>query len=103
MATDVFFRTRLDPRHPLAVLADRMPWDRINAALATAFARQERPSRALADTELFGPTLEIAGTGTSAADRPLSQCHWRSRCGRTTEGNDRCGDLKAVSNAGWLA
>ena len=38
MATDDFFRARLDSmidlRHPLAVLATRMPWAEIEAALA---------------------------------------------------------------------
>ena len=38
MATDDFFRARLDGmvdmRHPLAVLASRMPWSQIEAALA---------------------------------------------------------------------
>ena len=38
MATDDFFRARLDgmvdPRHPLVVLASRMPWPQIEAALA---------------------------------------------------------------------
>ena len=74
MATDDFFRARLDQmidlRHPLAVLAHRMPWAQIEAALAPAFARQEHLGRALAGSDLFGPTLEIAGTGTSAAGRP---------------------------------
>ena len=74
MATDDFFRARLDQtidlRHPLAVLAHRMPWAQIEAALAPAFVRQEHPGRALAGCDLFGPTLEIAGTGISAAGRP---------------------------------
>ncbi|MDP9107886.1 MAG: transposase, partial [Pseudomonadota bacterium] len=74
MATDDFFRARLDQmidlRHPLAVLAHRMPWAQIEAALAPAFARLDRPGRALAGCDLFGPTLEIAGTGTTAAGRP---------------------------------
>jgi IS5 family transposase len=43
MASDDFFRSRLDQmidlRHPLAVLATRMPWDKIEAALAPHFAR----------------------------------------------------------------
>jgi IS5 family transposase len=42
MATDDFFRARLDGmedmRHPLAVLASRMPWSQIESALAPAFA-----------------------------------------------------------------
>nr|WP_178384163.1 hypothetical protein [Xanthomonas oryzae] len=39
-----FFRQPLaemiDPRHPLAVLARRLPWAQIEAALAAHFARQ---------------------------------------------------------------
>jgi len=42
--TDDFFRARLeqmiDLRHPLAVLARRIPWAQLEAALATAFERK---------------------------------------------------------------
>ena len=83
MATDDFFRARLDQmidlRHPLAVLAHRMPWTQIDAALAPAFARQDRPGQVLAGSDLFGPTLEIAGAGTSAAGR-------RTWCGKALFG-----------------
>ena len=45
MATDDFFRARLDQmidlRHPLAVLARRMPWSQIETALSPAFIRGE--------------------------------------------------------------
>ena len=41
-----FFRNRLnqliDLRHPLAVLANRMPWQEIEASLAHLFARHLR-------------------------------------------------------------
>ena len=41
-----FFRNRLDQmidlRHPLAVLANRMPWQELEASLAHRFARQVR-------------------------------------------------------------
>jgi IS5 family transposase len=44
MSTPDFFRSRLDGtidlRHPLAVLATRMPWNNIEAALALVFARK---------------------------------------------------------------
>ena len=55
MATDDFFRARLeqmiDLRHPLAVLATRLPWSAIEAALAPKLAHQARPAkRALAST-----------------------------------------------------
>jgi IS5 family transposase len=72
--TDDFFRARLeqmiDLKHPLAVLANRLPWNQIDAALAPAFARKDREGKRVADNDLFGPTLEIAGSGPSTAGRP---------------------------------
>lgn len=74
MATDDFFRARLDQmidlRHPLAVLARRMPWSQIETALAPAFARKDGRGEAVEVDELFGPTLAVAGGGVSAAGRP---------------------------------
>src|SRR5512132_2650592 len=74
MATDDIFRARLDHmidlRHPLAVLANRMPWAKIEAALAPAFARKNRRGQAVAGSDLFGTSLQIAGAGLSAAGRP---------------------------------
>ena len=74
MATDDFFRSRLDQmidlRHPLAVLASRMPWSQIEAALAPAFVRKSINGKVIEHDDLFGNTLEIAGGGTSAAGRP---------------------------------
>ena len=49
MATDDFFRSRLaqmiDMAHPLAVLATRVPWTELEAALAPAFAHKDRAGR----------------------------------------------------------
>ena len=74
MTTLDFFRARLDAmidlRHPLAVLATRMPWAEIESALAPCFARQDRQGRPIEGLDLFGPTLQMAGAGTSAAGRP---------------------------------
>jgi len=74
MATDDFFRARLDQmidlRHPLAVLANRMPWAQIEAALSPAFARKNRSGQVAADSDLFGTSLQIAGAGLSTAGRP---------------------------------
>ena len=74
MATDDFFRARLDgmvdPRHPLAVLARKMPWAEIEAALAPAFAHKDRKGRAVEGADMFGPTLVVAGAGVSPAGRP---------------------------------
>jgi IS5 family transposase len=53
-----FFRSRLDHmielRHPLAVLASRMPWQEIEASIAHLFARKVREGRKLEDVDLFG-------------------------------------------------
>jgi IS5 family transposase len=72
--TDDFFRARLeqmiDLKHPLAVLSSRMPWDQIQTALAPAFVRKDRETAVIADNDLFGTTVEIAGGGASTAGRP---------------------------------
>src|SRR6218665_428334 len=69
-----FFRSRLaemiDLRHPLAVLASRLPWTQIEAALAPYFARRVRAGRVLEHDDLFGPALQAAGAGVAAAGRP---------------------------------
>lgn len=74
MATDDFFRARLDQmidmRHPLVVLATRMPWQDIETALAPAFAHRERAGQHVQDQDLFGTTLQIAGAGVSNRGRP---------------------------------
>ena len=74
MQTDDFFRSRLDQmidlRHPLAVLADRMPWAQIERVLAPAFERRNRSGKAVEGSDLFGPTLAMAGGCISAAGRP---------------------------------
>ncbi len=74
MPTDDFFHGRLDPmidlRHPLAVLANRLPWPQIEAALAPAFERKNRQGEVVEIDDLFDTTLVIAGGGVSAAGRP---------------------------------
>ncbi|TXH13681.1 MAG: IS5 family transposase [Gammaproteobacteria bacterium] len=69
-----FFRQPLaemiDLRHPLAVLASRLPWAQIEAALAPRFARQVREGRAIERGDLFGPSAQVAGAGIAAAGRP---------------------------------
>ena len=74
MATDDFFRARLDQmidlRHPLAVLASRMPWPQIEASLAPVFAHLDRAGRLSEGADMFGPTLAMAGAGISNAGRP---------------------------------
>ncbi len=74
MATDDFFRARLDQmidlRHPLAVLASRMPWSQIEASLAPVFAHRDRKGRLSEGADMFGPALAVAGAGISNAGRP---------------------------------
>ena len=60
----------IDLHHPLAVLANRLPWPEIEAALAPAFERKNRQGEAAEINDLFGTTLVIAGGGASAAGRP---------------------------------
>lgn len=80
MATDDFFRTRLDQMidmsHPLAVLAHRMPWSQIEAALAPYFARVPRAGRSQQVQDWFGSTVQVAGGGMSAAGRPRLPIRW---------------------------
>ena len=72
--TDDFFGARLDQmidlRHPLAVLAWRTPWESIESSLAPLLTHKARMGRRLEGADLFGPTLQVAGGGVSAAGRP---------------------------------
>jgi len=65
LATEDFFRSRLDQmidlRHPLAVLAQRMPWKAIEAALAPALAHKNRAGTRVDDVDLFGPSAQLVG------------------------------------------
>jgi IS5 family transposase len=74
MATDDLFRARLDQmidlRHPLAVLAVRMPWAEIQSSLSPLFAHRNRPGRKVVDADLFGTTAPLLGAGVSNAGRP---------------------------------
>ena len=71
--TDDFFGSRLDQlidlRHPLAVLANRMPWHEIEASLAHRFARQVCTGKQIENLGLFGPTVSVADAGVSNAGR----------------------------------
>ena len=74
METADFFRARIDAMinlsDPLAVLAPRLPWAQIEAALAAKFEREERAGQILEGHDMFGPTLVVEGAGTSNAGRP---------------------------------
>ena len=60
----------IDLRHPLAVLANRMPWQEIEASLAQRWARQVKAGKKIEDLDLFGPVSAVAGGGVSDAGRP---------------------------------
>ena len=74
MQTSDFFRSRIDAMinlsDPLAVLATRLPWDQIEAALEPMFAHKDRAGQTNADVDLFGPSVALAGAGRSNAGRP---------------------------------
>lgn len=74
MSTSDFFRARIDQmidlHHPLAVLAQRLPWDALEAALAPSFARKAKaPGAAAEEGDLFGPVPAGAAV-VSNAGRP---------------------------------
>lgn len=58
MATPDFFRNRIDTmidlRCPLAVLAGRMPWGEIEAALAPKFEHKDRAGQRVEGEDLLG-------------------------------------------------
>jgi hypothetical protein len=69
-----FFRPRIDAminlNHPLAVLARRMPWAQIEAALAPMFERRDRPGEVIEGQDLVGRRTVVVGTGRRNAGRP---------------------------------
>ncbi len=73
MATDHLLCSRLDQmidlRDPLAALAQRMPWQRIEAALAPALTHKNRAGTLVSDIDLFGPGAQFVGSGVSAVGR----------------------------------
>lgn len=74
MSTPDFFRARLDgmvdPRHPLVVLAGRLPWSQIEQVLAVHFARKVRPAGTGIAQDMLGEhQVEFVG-GLSSAGRP---------------------------------
>jgi IS5 family transposase len=69
-----FFRSRIDQmidlRLPLPVLASRMSWQEIEDSLAHNFARKVKAGKTVEDIGLFGPTVQVVGSGISNAGRP---------------------------------
>jgi len=74
MATPDFFRSRIetmiDLRCPLAVLAVRLPWDEIEAALAPKFEHEDRAGETVDSVDLLGATTIVVKAGRSNAGRP---------------------------------
>ena len=74
MSTPDFFRARLvemiDLRHPLAVLAGRLPWAAIEVAVAPKLVPAARPAQQLSGQDLLGPFAQEFGRGLSPAGRP---------------------------------
>jgi IS5 family transposase len=74
LSTPDFFRSRLDAmidmRHPLVVLTGRLPWSRIDAALAAKFERQDRASQHGVGDDLFGEHDVEFGGGVGIGGRP---------------------------------
>lgn len=60
----------IDLRHPLAVLAQRMPWSQIEAALAPTLAHENRAGMLVGDVNFFGASTQLVGAGVSAMGRP---------------------------------
>jgi IS5 family transposase len=69
-----FFRSRLeqmiDLRHPLAVLASRLPWQELEANVAAILARRVRAGKKIEGEDLFGPLNQSVVSAPSAAGRP---------------------------------
>ena len=69
-----FFRSRIDAminlNDPLAVLATRLPWNQIEAAVAAKFEHQNRAGEILKAQDMFGATETLVGAGRSNAGRP---------------------------------
>jgi hypothetical protein len=55
---------------PLAVLATRLPWSQIEAAVAHKFEHQSRAGEVLRAQDMFGTTEKLVGAGRSNAGRP---------------------------------
>ena len=62
-----FFRSRIDAMlnlsDPLAVLATRLPWQQIEAAIAAKFERHNRAGEIVRAQEMFGITETVIGAG----------------------------------------
>ncbi len=65
----------IDLLHPLAVLANRMYWQEIEASFAHLLERQVSAGKKIEDSDLFGATEVIGGASVTKAGHPrLSIC-----------------------------
>ena len=55
---------------PLAVLATRLPWRQIEAAVSAKFEHHNRTGEVLKAQDMFGATETLVGAGRSNAGRP---------------------------------
>jgi len=56
----------IDLRHPLAVLASRMPWQEIEARVVQVCSRKGRAGAALSDLDLFGEQVQRVAVASNA-------------------------------------
>jgi transposase, IS5 family len=79
MATLDLFRARLahliDPRHPQAVLATRIPWVRLEVAMTPLLARTTTSAEDVPTIDLFGAAPLVADS-PSPAGRPRLPVRW---------------------------
>lgn len=77
MQTADFFRSRIDAmiklNDPLTVLAQRLPWDLIEASVAAKFERRNRAGQTLDGADLFGPTAVCDPTQIGRFRRALGE------------------------------
>ena len=104
-SVDDFFRSRLDQmidlRHPLAILASRMPWLEIEAALASQLARQAKAGKLVEALDLFGAQTVVVGGGRSNAGRPRLPASGDTKLGYgyAAGGQGTAGDIVSVGVA----
>ena len=59
----------IDLRHPLTVLANRMPWQEIEPSPVERWARLIKAGKKIEYLDLLGPVSVVAGGGVSNAGR----------------------------------
>ncbi len=67
--------TMIDMRHPLAVLANRLPWAQLETALAPVWQRKSREGTLTEQNDLFGVGGTRVGAGVSAAGPAANSAH----------------------------